>query len=127
MAEEMLSSSPSKRRQKKNKNRKPSMLSAEIKEALTKYNECLEINIKQTQALQSLAKVMLNHIDLYHNAMEENKELRIANKEFVVRFKEIQDLCSLQPKKVQSSLNNKRTRNQSLLEPPKKRRRKDKP
>lgn len=127
MAEEMLSSSPSKRRQKKNKNRKPSMLSAEIKEALTKYDECLEINIKQTQALQSLAKVMLNHIDLYHNAMEENKELRIANKEFVVRFKEIQDLCSLQPKKVQSSLNNKRTRNQSLLEPPKKRRRKDKP
>lgn len=127
MAEEMLSSSPSKRRQKKNKNRKPSMLSAEIKEALTKYDECLEINIKQTQALQSLAKVMLNHIDLYHNAMEENKELRITNKEFVVRFKEIQDLCSLQPKKVQSSLNNKRTRNQSLLEPPKKRRRKDKP
>ena len=127
MAEEMLSSSPSKRRQKKNKNRKPSMLSAEIKEALTKYDECLEINIKQTQALQSLAKVMLNHIDLYHNAIEENKELRIANKEFVVRFKEIQDLCSLQPKKVQSSLNNKRTRNQSLLEPPKKRRRKDKP
>ena len=100
--------------------------SNDFKQGLTSYIDILGNHIKETQEMHNAAKIMLNFVDLFTDVLEENEQLRMKNKEYSMTFKRLHEICQLQSKKDKSSNINKRTRTKSLLEPPKKRRRKNK-